>query len=88
VFDRPVGHFSCHPSLTGRRRSVHLARESRWPGGARKVLNDVSADQILQVDEPAAAPRPSHQNSTVLGQNVWGTMHYKLRSNRVVMLLA
>jgi hypothetical protein len=34
--------------------------EIRWPSGIRQTLKDVRANQILQVDEPAAAP-PSLQ---------------------------
>jgi hypothetical protein len=29
--------------------------EIRWPSGIRQTLKDVAADQILKVDEPAAA---------------------------------
>jgi hypothetical protein len=29
--------------------------EIRWPGGARQVLRDVKADQILGVTEPVAS---------------------------------
>jgi hypothetical protein len=32
--------------------------EIRWPSGTRQTLKDVRADQILQIDEPAAAPTP------------------------------
>jgi hypothetical protein len=30
--------------------------EIRWPSGIQQTLKDVSSDQILQVDEPSAAP--------------------------------
>jgi hypothetical protein len=29
--------------------------EIRWPSGIRQTLKDIAADQILQIDEPAAA---------------------------------
>jgi hypothetical protein len=32
--------------------------EIRWPSGTRQTLKDVRADQILQIDEPAAASTP------------------------------
>jgi len=35
--------------------------EVRWPSGAKQVLNNVTADQILQLDEPnssSASPKP------------------------------
>jgi enediyne biosynthesis protein E4 len=31
--------------------------EVRWPSGTLQTLKDIRADQILQIDEPAAAPR-------------------------------
>jgi enediyne biosynthesis protein E4 len=32
--------------------------EIRWPSGIRQTIKDVRADQILQIDEPAASPPP------------------------------
>jgi len=33
--------------------------EVRWPSGIRQTLKDVPADQIFQIDEPAASPPAS-----------------------------
>jgi hypothetical protein len=33
--------------------TVASAIEIRWPSGIRQTLENVSADQILQVDEPS-----------------------------------
>jgi hypothetical protein len=32
--------------------------EIRWPSGTRQTLKDVRADQVVQIDEPAAASTP------------------------------
>jgi hypothetical protein len=32
--------------------------EIRWPSGIRQTIKDVSADQVLQIDEPAALTKP------------------------------
>jgi len=32
--------------------------EIRWPSGIRHTIKDVSADQVLQIDEPAALTKP------------------------------
>jgi len=39
-------------------QSVVQRIEIRWPSGIRQTLKDVSADQILQIDEPAAPSTP------------------------------
>jgi hypothetical protein len=33
--------------------------EIRWPSGIRQTLNDVAADQVLEVNEPAGLPPAS-----------------------------
>jgi hypothetical protein len=38
--------------------SVAQKIEIRWPSGIRQTLKDVPADQILQIDEPAAPLTP------------------------------
>jgi hypothetical protein len=38
--------------------SVVARIEIRWPSGIKQTLNNISADQILSIDEPAAAKKP------------------------------
>jgi hypothetical protein len=43
------------------REKVVSKIEIRWPSGIRQALNDVSADQILRIDEPVSANSPAKQ---------------------------
>jgi hypothetical protein len=38
--------------------SVVSRIEIRWPSGIRQTLNNISVDQILSIEEPAAAKKP------------------------------
>jgi hypothetical protein len=47
----PRVHFGLGDARTVRRVEV------RWPSGTLQVLNDMSADRVLDIVEPAAAAR-------------------------------
>jgi len=41
------------------KEDVAMRIEIRWPSGITQILKDVKADQILQIDEPAASSSPA-----------------------------